>query len=172
MNIVLIGYRGTGKSTVSKMLAARLNRPVLSTDEEIVKQAKQTIPELVTQFGWDHFRDLESQVCLDVAGRDGLVLDTGGGIILRPQNVQALKTHGVLFWLTAEPETVRRRIGGDTRRPSLTGTTSFTDEIEDVMRERRPKYEAAADHVIATDHRSLTDVVEAILVRLEGGRTG
>jgi shikimate kinase len=172
MNIVLIGYRGTGKSTASKMLAARLNRPVLSTDEEIVKQAKQTIPELVTQFGWDHFRDLESQVCLDVAGRDGLVLDTGGGIILRPQNVQALKTHGVLFWLTAEPETVRRRIGGDTQRPSLTGTTSFTDEIEDVMRERRPKYEAAADHVIATDHRSLTDVMEAILARLEGGRTG
>ena len=172
MNIVLIGYRGTGKSTVSKILAARLNRPVLSTDDEIVKQAKQTIPELVKHFGWDYFRDLEAQVCSDLAGRGGVVLDTGGGIILRPQNVQALKTRGVLFWLTAEAETVRMRIGGDTQRPSLTGTKSFTEEIEDVMRERRLAYKAAADHVIATDHRSLSDVVDTILDRIDTDRHG
>ncbi len=172
MNIALIGYRGVGKSSVAKMLAARLSRPMLSTDEEIVKRAKLSIPDIVTQFGWDHFRDLESEVCLDVSSRDGLVLDTGGGSILRPQNVNALKARGILFWLTAEAETVRRRIGGDTQRPSLTGTKSFTEEIEDVMRERRPKYEAAADHVIATDHRSLNEIVNAIVDKVKQGRNG
>jgi shikimate kinase len=172
MNIALIGYRGVGKSSVAKMLAARLSRPMLSTDEEIVKRAKLSIPDIVTQFGWDHFRDLESEVCLDLSSRDGLVLDTGGGSILRPQNVNALKARGILFWLTAEAETVRRRIGGDTQRPSLTGTKSFTEEIEDVMRERRPKYEAAADHVIATDHRSLNEIVNAIVDKVKQGRNG
>ncbi|HJU06266.1 MAG TPA: shikimate kinase [Nitrospiraceae bacterium] len=172
MNIVLIGYRGVGKSSVAKMLATRLSRPVFSTDEEIVKRTNLPIPDLVKQFGWDYFRDLESEVCLEVANRDGLVLDTGGGLILRPQNVQALKAHGILFWLTAEAETVRRRIGGDTQRPSLTGTKSFTEEIEDVMRERRPKYEAAADHVIATDHCSLSEVADAIVDQVEQARTG
>ncbi|MGH7232081.1 MAG: shikimate kinase [Nitrospiraceae bacterium] len=172
MTFVLIGYRGVGKSSVVKMLAARLTCPMISTDDEIVKRAQLSIPDIVKQFGWDHFRELESEVCRDVASRDGLVVDTGGGIILRPQNVEALKAHGILFWLTAEAETVRMRIGGDTQRPSLTGTKSFTEEIEDVMRERRPKYQAAADHVIATDHRTLSDVVEAILEKVKNRPSG
>ncbi|MFQ5993182.1 MAG: shikimate kinase, partial [Nitrospiraceae bacterium] len=122
MNLVLIGYRGTGKSSVAKLLGERLGREVVSTDAEIVQLAKQPIPEIVEAFGWDHFRDLESAVCRDLAGKDGLIIDTGGGAILRPQNVAALKTNGVLFWLTAEVPTIAQRIGGDNQRPSLTGT--------------------------------------------------
>jgi len=166
MNIVLIGYRGTGKSTVAKLLADKLGRVVVSTDAEIVTRAKQPIPEIVQQFGWEHFRDLESQVCAELAGRDGLIIDTGGGAILRPQNVQALKATGVLFWLTARVQTIARRIGGDTQRPSLTGTKSCIEEIEEVLRERQPKYQAAADHIIETDGRSLAEVADAILARL------
>jgi shikimate kinase len=166
MNIVLIGYRGTGKSTVAKLLADKLGRVVVSTDAEIVTRAKQSIPEIVQQFGWEHFRDLESQVCAELAGRDGLIIDTGGGAILRPQNVQALKSTGVLFWLTAQVQTIARRIGGDMQRPSLTGTKSFIEEIAEVLRERQPKYQAAADHIIETDGRSLAEVADAILARL------
>jgi shikimate kinase len=81
--------------------------------------------------------------------------------------VTVLKANGVLFWLTAEIETIRKRIGGDTQRPSLTGTKSFTEEIEEVMRERRPKYQMAADHVIATDDRSLHQVAEAVMIRVK-----
>ena len=163
MNIVLIGYRGTGKSTVGKLLAMRLGRQFVSTDEEIVKRAKRTIPEIVAQEGWEYFRDLESEVCREFAGRDRLVIDTGGGAILRTQNVEALKKSGTLFWLTASVGTITKRIGRDNQRPSLTGSKSFVDEIQDVLRERTPKYQAASDHVITTDDRSIKQLVEIIL---------
>ena len=163
MNIVLIGYRGTGKSTVGRLLAARLGRDLVSTDAEIVNRAKRTIPEIVARDGWEYFRNLESDICRELASRDQLVIDTGGGAILRAQNVEMLKTNGTVFWLTASVETIAKRIGGDNQRPSLTGTKSFVDEIQDVLRERTPKYQAAADHSIATDDRSINQLVETLL---------
>jgi shikimate kinase len=163
MNIVLIGYRGTGKSTVGRLLAARLGRELVSTDAEIVKRAQRTIPEIVAQQGWDYFRDLESDVCKEFAGRDQLVIDTGGGAILRAKNVEALKKNGTVFWLTASIETITKRIGGDNQRPSLTGTKSFVDEIQDVLQERTPKYQAAADHILVTDDRSINQLIETVL---------
>jgi shikimate kinase len=163
MNIVLIGYRGTGKSSVATLLAHRLRWERISTDAEIIARAKQSIPEIVQAFGWDHFRDLESDVCRDVGKKDHLIVDTGGGAILRSQNVEALKANGRIFWLTAEIATIQARIGADTQRPSLTGTKSFLEEIAEVLEERRPKYRAAADHVIPTDNQSLTQVADTIL---------
>lgn len=163
MNIVLIGYRGTGKSTVGRMLASRLGREFLSTDAEIVKRAQRTIPEIVAQEGWEYFRDLESEICREIAGRDQLIIDTGGGAILRTQNIEALKKNGTIFWLTASVETIAKRIGADNQRPSLTGAKSFVDEIQDVLRERTPKYQAAADHVVTTDNRSIDQLVETVL---------
>lgn len=163
MNIVLIGYRGAGKSVVGRRLAARLGRKLVSTDAEIVKRAHCTIPEIIAQKGWDYFRDLESEICRELAGHDQLVIDTGGGAILRTQNVEALKKNGIVFWLEASVGTITKRIGRDTQRPSLTGTKSFVDEIQDVLQERTPKYQAAADHVIATDERSIDQLVEAVL---------
>ena len=163
MNIVLIGYRGTGKSTVGRLLAARLGRKLLSTDAEIVKRVQRSIPEIVAQEGWEYFRDLESAICRELAGRNGLVIDTGGGAILRAQNVEMLKKNGTVFWLTASVETIVKRIGDDNQRPSLTGDKSFVDEIQDVLRERTPKYQAAADHKIATDNQSINQLVETLL---------
>ena len=167
MNIVLIGYRGTGKTSVGQLLAERLGRPLISTDAEVIRRATLSIPEIVKQFGWDRFRDLESDACLELSGKDRLIIDTGGGVILRQRNVDALKAKGVLFWLTASVRTITERIGGDTQRPSLTGTKSFTDEVEEVLREREPRYKAAADHVIQTDGRSLAQVADAILARVQ-----
>jgi len=166
MNVVLIGYRGTGKSTVGKLVAVRLDRVLVSTDAEIVKLVGQSIPEIVERHGWEYFRDLETKICQDLAGRDEVVIDTGGGAILRSQNVEGLKRTGKLFWLTAPVETIAERIGSDTQRPSLTGTKSFIDEIQDVLRERTPKYQAAADYIIETDGRSATQVADEILARL------
>lgn len=166
MNVVLIGYRGTGKSSVGNILAARLDRTLLSTDAEVVKLAGQTIPAMVEQHGWEYFRDLESKVCQKLAGQNGLIIDTGGGAILRSENVEALKQTGKLFWLTASVETITRRIGSDTQRPSLTGTKSFIQEIQDVLKDRLPKYQAAADCIIETEGRSLAQVADEILVRL------
>ena len=163
MNIVLIGYRGAGKSAVGRRLAARLGRKLVSTDAEIVKRAHRTIPEIVARNGWEYFRDVESDICRELADHDQLVIDTGGGAILRTHNIEALKKNGTVFWLEASVETITKRIGRDTQRPSLTGTKSFVDEIQDVLQERTPKYQAAADHVIATDERSIDQLVEAVL---------
>ena len=163
MNIVLIGYRGTGKSAVGKILAAQLERRLVSTAEEIIRRAGKSIPDIVAAHGWEYFRDLESAVCQDLAGRDNLVIDTGGGAILRDENVKVLKGNGRLIWLTASVETIAARIGGDRQRPSLTGTTSHVAEIRDVLSERIPKYKAAADHSIPTDGRSVEELAKTIL---------
>ena len=163
MNIVLIGYRGTGKSTLGKIVAARLNRQLISTDQEIVRRTGSSIPDIVAAHGWDYFRDVETAVCQDLAGRDNLVIDTGGGAILRQQNVDVFKRNGRLIWLTASVDTIAARIGGETQRPSLTGTKSHVDEIRDVLSERVPKYQAAADLTIATDGRSIDELASVIV---------
>ena len=163
MNIVLIGYRGTGKSTLGKIVAARLNRQFISTDQEIVRRTGSSIPDIVAAHGWDYFRDVETAVCQDLAGRDNLVIDTGGGAILRQQNVDVFKRNGRLIWLTASVDTIATRIGGETQRPSLTGTKSHVDEIRDVLCERVPKYQAAADLTIATDGRSIEELASFIV---------
>jgi shikimate kinase len=166
MNIVLIGYRGTGKSTVATMLAERLGREVVSTDAMIIKRVGRSIPEIIEQKGWEYFRDQESEVCREVAQQDHLVIDTGGGAILRQDNVEWFKKSGTLFWLTAEVATIAERIGDDTQRPSLTGTQSFVDEISAVVKERQPRYQAAADHLVATDQQTpkqVADSIEALL---------
>ena len=166
MNVVLIGYRGTGKSTVGKIVAARLGRVLVSTDAEIVKLVGQSIPEIVETKGWEYFRDLETKVCQELAGRTGLVVDTGGGAVLRSRNVEVLKETGRLFWLVAAVSTIAQRIGQDSQRPSLTGVKSFVDEIQDVLHERTPKYQAAADYVIETDGKPVTQVADEIQARL------
>ncbi|GJL54806.1 MAG: shikimate kinase [Nitrospirales bacterium] len=162
MNIVLIGYRGTGKSTVATLLGEKLCRTVVSTDAEVIARAKLPIPEIVEKFGWDHFRQLETTVCKAFGSQDHLVIDTGGGAILREENVAALKTNSVTFWLTAEIPTIASRIGGDTQRPSLSGTKTFVEEIEEILTNRTPKYQAAADHIIPTDHASPDQIVECM----------
>jgi shikimate kinase len=163
MNIVLIGYRGTGKSTVGKILGQRLDRKVVSTDAEIVQEAGQSIPHIVEQLGWDHFRELETQMCHKLQDHTNLIIDTGGGLILKEENTNILKVNGIFFWLTAEVPTIVKRISGDTQRPSLSGTKTFIEEIEDILKDRSPKYQAAADHVIPTDRTSPDQIVDSIL---------
>jgi len=167
MNLVLIGYRGTGKSTVGRMLASRLKRRLISTDAEIVRRAGESIPDIVKRVGWDGFRDLESKVLHELSEQDNLIIDTGGGAILRPENAEALRRGGRLFWLTATVDTIRRRIRADTQRPSLTGTKSFLEEITEVLAEREPKYRAAAHEIVPTDDRTAPDIAQAILERFQ-----
>lgn len=163
MNIVLIGYRGTGKSTVAKILGNRLGRKVMSTDAEIVKDAGQSIPHIVEQFGWDHFRELETQMCRKLQDQTDVVIDSGGGLILKEENVKILKANGTFFWLTADVSTIIKRIADGTQRPSLSGTKSFVEEIKDILKERTPKYQAAADHIIPTDQTSPDKIADSIL---------
>jgi shikimate kinase len=163
MNIVLIGYRGTGKSVVGACVAARLGLQCVSMDAEIVARAGMPIPDLVAQSGWPAFRDLESVVARDFAGRDGLLIDCGGGVIERPDNIEALRANGLIIWLQASVATIVARIHGDTQRPALTSGKSFTEEVAEVLERREPKYRSAAHETIATDGLTPEQVADRIV---------
>lgn len=163
MNIVLIGYRGTGKSVVGKIVADRLKMQCVSMDARIVEKAGMAIPEIVERFGWPGFRDMETEVAREMAGRDNLVIDTGGGVIERPENIDALKQNGVIIWLKATPEAIVSRIAGDTQRPALTQGKTFTEEVAEVLDRRTPKYRAAARFEIDTDHLSVDQVAYGVI---------
>jgi shikimate kinase len=168
VNLVLIGYRGAGKSAIARRLGVLLERRTVSLDDEIVAVAGISIPAIVAAHGWKHFRDLEEGVCREFGGQDGLVIDCGGGVVEREANHIALRSRGRVFWLRATPATIVSRIGGDNSRPSLTGARSFTDEVEEVLSRRIPLYERMAHEIVDTDGRSLDDLASTIARRFVG----
>lgn len=171
MNIVLIGYRGTGKSEIGSILNKRLGMPCVNMDAEIVKKAGMSIPEIVERYDWPKFRDMETDIATDLARKDNLVIDTGGGIIERPQNIVALKGSGRIFWLKASVDTIVSRIGGDTERPSLTAGKSFTEEVEEVLERRTPLYKEASQYEIDTDELTPGQVADEIIA-ISSGKSG
>ncbi|HNT29853.1 MAG TPA: shikimate kinase [bacterium] len=173
-NIALIGGRGTGKSTVARQLADKLNRPLYVMDELIPEKADGlTIPEIVSQFGWKHFRELEYQVARKLSDLQDIVIDCGGGVVCEQdeqnnqsysdRKIEALKKHGMIVWLDCPVALQIERIGADPNRPSLTGNKSTLEEMEEVMHLRRPWYAQAADFTIATDKFTPDQIVEQIL---------
>lgn len=162
MNLVLIGYRGTGKSVVGTLVAERLNMQYVSMDARIIEKAGMPIPEIVEARGWPGFRDLESEVAQEVGQLDGLVVDTGGGVIERPENVTALQSNALVIWLKASVYTIVSRIQMDTQRPSLTGKT-FTEEVAEVLDRRIPLYTHAAQYEIDTDHLTPEEIADRII---------
>ncbi len=163
MNLVLIGYRGTGKSQVGALLASLLQMPYIAMDAEIVKRAGMSIPEIVEKYGWPRFRDLESELARELAGRDNIVIDTGGGVIERPENIEALRKNARIFWLKASVKTIVLRIQGGTERPALTSGKTFTEEVAEVLERRTPKYESAAHFAIDTEELTPVQVAERII---------
>jgi shikimate kinase len=162
MNISLIGYRGTGKSTIGKILAERTGLELLSLDAMIVERAGMDVPAIVERFGWDRFRDLESEVLAEAVSGDNRVLDCGGGIILREDNRKKLQAAGPVIWLTASVSVIVARIRDSTQRPSLTGQ-SFTAEVGQVLKDREPLYRETADHLINTEVMSPEAAAEEIV---------
>jgi shikimate kinase len=161
-NLILLGYRGTGKSTVAALLSARTGWPGVSLDRAIAARAALAIPEIVARFGWPGFREREREEVLRAAGLTRHILDCGGGAVEDARNVEALRECGFCVLLTAEVATIAARIGGDANRPSLTGK-SIVEEIEEKLTQRGPLYRAAADIVVATDDISPEQTVATIL---------
>lgn len=166
MNIALIGYRGTGKSAVAQILAIQTEMTVVSLDEQIVKEAKMSIPKIVEQHGWDYFRDIEQQITQKYALQKNLIIDCGGGVILRKKNVDALRTHSTLVWLTASAQTIASRISTSTQRPALVKGKTFLEEIEEVLVERTPLYQRAAHYEVSTQERTPTQIAQEVLSKL------
>lgn len=167
MNIVLIGMRGSGKSTIGKRLAEKLQKTFIETDTVIEIKQKLPIRQIVKKFGWKHFRDIESDVAREVARFENAVIATGGGLVIRAQNVRFLKKNGFFILLRANIGTLISRIGTDPNRPSLTGNTSVFGDLEQIARLREKFYQDAADEIIETDKTHVEDVVEKIINTLK-----
>jgi shikimate kinase len=163
MILVLIGYRGTGKSTVGEVLSKRLGMRYICMDHEIEKKAGMTTPEIVAQYGWQKFRDIESEVTRELTWFDNFILDTGGGVIERPENIKDLQTNAAVFWLKATIETVIARIQTGTQRPALTSGKTFIEEVAEVLERRTPIYQSAAHYEIDTDDSTPEQVAERII---------
>ena len=163
MNLALVGYRGTGKTEVSRLAATRLGRRLAGMDAMLVERFRKPIPEFVSEHGWEAFRDAESDLASELSRLDGLVIDCGGGVVVRERNIEILRSNGRIVWLAASVETIAKRIGGDTQRPSLTGAKTFIEEIEEVLDQRLPLYTRAADFRVETDTLSVEQVVQRVL---------
>lgn len=163
MNIILIGYRGTGKSVVGKVIAEKLGMTCIGMDSNIVKAAGISIPQIVQTSGWTKFRDLETRQTLEIQHMDNVVVDTGGGVIEREENRDILKKSGRVFWLTASVDTIVDRIQDDTQRPALVDGKTFTEEVAQVLESRISKYKAACEFEISTDTLTPEQIADQII---------
>ncbi|HMA67917.1 MAG TPA: shikimate kinase [Desulfosalsimonadaceae bacterium] len=174
MNIYLIGYRCTGKTSVGLLLSGRTGWQLVDTDQRITAHAGMPVSEIVEKNGWSYFREIEKQVLAETAAASQLVVATGGGIVLDPENRAILENPGhFTVWLRAAPETIEKRMKADaqskTLRPALT-ESSLAGEITDTLAARTPDYESAKDLTIDTDRQSVKEICERILKELPDAR--
>lgn len=140
-SIILAGFMGTGKTTVGKLLAARLGRTFTDMDDCIVRRAGRSIPEIFAADGEPAFRALERQVVIELSAQSGLVVATGGGVVLNPDNIRDFSACGLLVCLTASPDVILARLRGDTGRPLL-NTGDKGEKIRSLLASRQHLYEA------------------------------
>lgn len=165
-NIILIGMRGSGKSTIAKKLSKKLNKPYIEIDTRIAQNAGTSIPEIVQKYGWEYFRDIETQTTQQVCQENNSIISTGGGVVIRPENITALKASGKIFYLRAPIRILLRRIGHDVTRPALTTQQTLKDEMEEILKQRKHLYEGCADSIIDIDKKSKTQIIEEIIQHL------
>lgn len=160
-NLILTGYRGTGKSVLGMQLHEVLGLPLLDTDEWIIGETGKRIPEIFSEYGEEYFRDQESRAVAHVSSLRNHVIATGGGIIEREQNRQILRECGFTVWLTASVDTIFERIYNDSNRPSLTGL-SPREEIASVLTRRNPLYRECAMFEHDTGKHDVQESIEQI----------
>ena len=158
----MIGFMGTGKTTVSGILKKLLNRPELDVDAMIVEEQHMPVSEIFSQNGEPYFRDLESEMMEKIAEMGPAIVSCGGGAVLRERNVKVMKESGTIVLLTASPQTVYNRIRYSHDRPVLNGHMEVS-YIEQLMEKRRAAYEAACDAAVITDGKTPAEVADEIV---------
>ncbi|KPK15698.1 MAG: hypothetical protein AMK69_26970 [Nitrospira bacterium SG8_3] len=170
MNIVLIGYRGTGKTAVGEALSKRLGRAFYDADAYLERKHGRTISEMVAEEGWPFFRAREKEIIEEIAAKDDCVIATGGGAVVDKDNAACLGSEGVFVLLKADTDTMIQRILGDEmssqQRPKLLGGDIY-EETERLLKERMPIYEGVADFSVDTSNLAIDEVVEQIVRYLQ-----
>ncbi len=163
--LVLVGYRGTGKTTVARELAQRWGWRAIDADERLEARAGRSIREIFATAGEAAFRDLEADLLADLLAETGCIVATGGGVVLREANRRRLSQAGPVVWLTADVDTILTRIAADAttnqRRPELTALGQ-AQEVATLLAQREPLYREVAGFVVSTVDRTPTEIAMAI----------
>lgn len=167
MNLVLCGMMGAGKTTVGKHLAKRIGRQLVDTDN-VITERYGDIPSIFQHSGEAHFRTLEKQIVAELSLQDGLIISTGGGLVLQKENVEKLKQKGELIYLQASVETLSKRVKADGARPLLQSETeSVNARLSKLLTERKPVYEQVADHIVDVDEKTPEKIADEIIIMLK-----
>ncbi len=161
-NLYLIGFMGSGKSTIAKVLASLTRADCIEMDQAIEKSRNMTISSIFEKYGEESFRDSETQLIKDLSQKENQIVSCGGGAVLRPENVAMMKNSGRIILLTASPQTIWKRVRYSTKRPILNGHME-PDYISRLMEKRQPAYQSAADLTVNTDGKKPKAIAEEIL---------
>ena len=164
-NIVLIGFMGAGKSTISDFLRTVFAMEVVEMDQIIAEREGMSISDIFETYGEEYFRNLETELLIEMQSKTNVVISCGGGVPMRERNVVEMKKNGRVVLLTAKPETILSRVKDNHDRPLLEGNKNV-DFIADLMEKRREKYQAAADIVIETDGKDKLEICEELVQRI------
>lgn len=172
-HLYLVGYRGSGKTTVGRLVSDELVLPFIDTDERIEAESGHAIPHLFSSLGESGFRDLETLAIRSASLRQPSVISLGGGAILRPENRDILKSTGFTVWLQASAEQLAARLAEDEsqgkRRPSLTPLGTL-GEIATVLKQREPLYQESADLILQSAFHSTTELAKQIAAWFQSRR--
>ncbi|MEW6675619.1 MAG: shikimate kinase [Nitrospirota bacterium] len=169
-NIILTGFMGTGKTAVGRELSRLLNMKLIDIDTEIEKSQKMTINEIFRQFGEPRFREIETEMIKKLSDNNNIIISAGGGVVLRQENMDALRKNGIIICLMATPETILKRTSHNSDRPLLQVENPL-ERIKELLNFRRPFYEKA-DIMIDTEDKTPLQIAEEIIdkIRLKGSR--
>lgn len=160
-NVVLVGFMGSGKSSVGRLVARSLKGRFVDTDREVIDRDGREIAEIFAEEGEGYFRQRETEALRSLLGKSGLVVATGGGIVTAPGNAAALKELGYVVWLTASEEMIWERVSRNQKRPLLR-TENPRETVHELLEKRNPLYEAVADLKIDTTEMTHAEVAERI----------
>lgn len=168
-NIVLIGMRGSGKTTIAKLLAKKLKKQYLELDEILVKKLGMSIPKIVQEHGWEFFRKKESEIVNEISDKTGMIISTGGGVVTKDENIKALKKNGKFIFLNTPLEMLVKRLKKSKNRPPLTNRANLEDEIKELLKKRKRIYDSSADLIINTEKLTPERIAENIISYSQGG---
>lgn len=167
--IFLIGYRGSGKTTVAKLLAERLGWQWLDADAVLEERAGKSIRRIFEEDGEPAFRDLESEILEELCKLDKHVIATGGGVVLRPENRERMRAAGNVVWVKADATTLWERMRRDPttkeRRPNL--TVGGLEEVVVLLKEREPHYQQSANLIVDCDKQSIEQLLDHLLRNIQ-----